>query len=90
EEVRTTTFYEAAGCDKCHNGYKGRVAIHEALFMSKAVKNLIFKSGKDIDEETLRNTAVKEGMLTLRAAGRERVKQGVSTLSEVAFATTDD
>jgi len=29
-------------------------------------------------------------MVTLRAAGRERVKQGLSTLAEVAQGTADD
>ncbi len=90
EEVKETVFYEAVGCKHCHGGYKGRVAIHEALFFSKEIRNLIFKTGKEIDEESIRNQAVKDGMLTLRAAGRERVKQGVSTLAEVAYATSED
>ncbi|MEJ2634403.1 MAG: GspE/PulE family protein [Calditrichia bacterium] len=90
EEIKSTVFYEAVGCSRCHGGYKGRVAIHEALYFSKEIRNLIFKTGKEIDEESIRNQAIQQGMLTLRAAGRERIKQGLSTLEEVAFATTDD
>ncbi|NIT61050.1 MAG: type II/IV secretion system protein, partial [Aliifodinibius sp.] len=75
-EVAKTTFYRAVGCDECNGGYKGRVAIHECLYFSKAVRKKIFKTGTDIDEEGLRELAIKEGMLTLRAAARERVKQG--------------
>lgn len=90
EEIKNTVFYEPVGCDLCHGGFKGRIAIHEALYISKEIKNLIFKTGRDIDEEAIRNQAIKQGMLTLRAAGRERIMQGVSTLEEVAFATSDD
>jgi type IV pilus assembly protein PilB len=90
EEIKNTVFYEAVGCDQCHGGYKGRVAIHEALYFSKEIRRLIFKTGKDIDEEAIREQAISEGMLTLRAAGRERIKQGLTTLEEVAHATAED
>ena len=90
EELEKITFYGAVGCSKCHGGYKGRIAIHETLFFSKEIRNLIFKAGKEIDEELIRQQALKEGMTTLRAAGRERVKQGVTTLEEIAQATTED
>ncbi len=90
EEIRTTTFYEAVGCNQCVKGYKGRAAIHEALFFSKAVRQAIFESGDDIDEERVRNIAISEGMLTLRASARERVKEGVTSVAEVIAATMSD
>lgn len=90
QEIRDTVFYEAVGCEHCNGGYKGRAAIHEALYFSKGIRDLIFKSGKNIDEESIRNLAVKEGMLTLRAAARERVKEGSTTLEEIAKATSSD
>ena len=89
-EISETVFYEAVGCDQCHGGFKGRAAIHEALYFSKAIRKLIFKTGKDIDEEAIREYAAKEGMQNLRAAGRARIKQGVSTLEEIASITTED
>lgn len=90
EEIRQTVFYEAVGCDACHNGYKGRIAIHETLYFTREIRNIIFKTGKEIDEETIRARAIKDGMLTLRAAGRERIKQGLTTMEEVAYATAED
>lgn len=89
EEVKNTTFYRAVGCDKCHGGYKGRLAIHECLYFSKAIRKMIFQTGTEIDEESIRQQAIKEGMLTLRAAARERVKKGLSTLEEVAKSTAE-
>ncbi len=90
EEIKNTVFYEPVGCDSCHGGYKGRAAIHEALYFSRDIRRMIFNTGKDINEEAIREQAVKDGMLTLRAAARERVKQGQTSLEEVASVTTDD
>lgn len=91
EEIETTTFYKAVGCEKCsETGYKGRSAIHEALFFSKELKQLILDAGDDIDENAIKNLAVSQGMLTLRGSGRERIKEGISTIEEIIAATIED
>jgi type IV pilus assembly protein PilB len=90
DEIRNTVIYEAVGCSACVKGYKGRIAIHEALFFSKAIRKAIFESGEEIDEECVRNIAISEGMLTLRASARERVKEGVTSVAEVIAATMSD
>ncbi|MEO1023822.1 MAG: ATPase, T2SS/T4P/T4SS family [Bacteroidota bacterium] len=91
EEIEATTFYKAVGCDKCSgSGYKGRAAIHEALFFSKGIKQLILDAGGDIDEGAIKDFAVNEGMLTLRGSGRERIKEGVTTIEEIIAITLED
>lgn len=90
KEIAETTFYRAVGCDACNAGYKGRIAIHECLYFSKPIRKMIFKTGKDIDEEAIKEQAISEGMLTLRAAARERVIQGLTTLEEIAKTTASD
>jgi type IV pilus assembly protein PilB len=90
EDLDTCTMYEAAGCDKCSGGYKGRAAIHEALYFTKQIRHLILKSGSDVDEEKVRDQAIKDGMWTLRRSGIERIKMGQTTLEEIASATTDE
>jgi len=90
EDLEAATIYEAAGCDKCSGGYKGRAAIHEALYFTKDIRKLIVAAGSEIDEEKVRNQAIKDGMWTLRRAGMERIKAGQTTLEEIASATTDD
>jgi len=89
-EIDSVTFYKNVGCEKCRNGYKGRVAIHEALFFDKNIKNIIFSSGDDVDEDQIRQQAVKNGMLTMRASGRERIKQGVTSIDEIIAITIED
>lgn len=87
EEIKTVTFYEAVGCANCAHGYKGRAAIHECLYFTTAIRHAIFESGDDIDEDQIRQIAIREGMLTLRASARERVKEGRSTIAEVVSTT---
>ncbi|MCC6397379.1 MAG: type II/IV secretion system protein [Bacteroidetes bacterium] len=90
EDLENHTIYEAEGCDKCNGGYKGRAAIHEALYFSREVRNIIAKSGESVDEDKVRDQAVRDGMWTLRRSGIERIKHGQTTLEEIASATTDD
>jgi len=90
EELRTHQFYKSTGCDKCNGGYKGRAAIHEALFFSKAIKNIILNAGDKVDENAIRDQAAKDGMWTLRRSGMERMKEGTTTLEEVVSTTTED
>jgi type IV pilus assembly protein PilB len=90
EEIATTTFYEPVGCPNCMGGFRGRSAIHESLYFSNAIRRSIFESGDEINEDLVRSIAISEGMLTLRASARERVKEGISCISEVIAATMAD
>ena len=90
-EWRDHTPYEAAGCDECNGaGYKGRMAIHETLYFTKEIRQLIVRSGSDVDEEKLRIQAKKDGSITLRDSGLEKVKMGLTTIEEVLSATTEE
>ncbi|MDP2036873.1 MAG: GspE/PulE family protein, partial [Ignavibacteria bacterium] len=83
--------YEQVGCDKCnHSGYKGRMAIHEALYFTKEIRRLIVHSGEDVDEEAIREQARKDGTLSLRDAGFQKAKQGFTSIPEVIGATMED
>ena len=90
-EWRDQTSYQAVGCDECGGScYKGRMAIHEALYFTKEIRQLIVKSGADVDEEKLRIQAKKDGSINLRESGFEKVKMGLTTIEEVLSATTED
>jgi type IV pilus assembly protein PilB len=90
EDVASHTFYSAVGCDKCGGGYKGRAAIHEALYFTKAIKDIILNAGEKVDENAIRAQASKDGMWTLRRSGMERMKEGTTTLEEVVSNTTEE
>ncbi len=89
-EWRNYTIYQAEGCEECSGtGYKGRLAIHEALYFTKDIRQLIVKSGVEVDEESLRIQARKDGTLTLREAGLEKVKMGLTSIEEVLAGTSE-
>ncbi|MGD1046460.1 MAG: GspE/PulE family protein [Bacteroidota bacterium] len=90
EDVATHTFYKAVGCEKCNGGYKGRAAIHEALYFTKAIKDIILNAGEKVDENAIREQATKDGMWTLRRSGMERMKEGTTTLEEIIATTSEE
>lgn len=90
DELKNNTFYEAVGCDKCNGGYKGRAAIHEALYFSKEVRTIILEAGEKVDENAIRDQAAKDGMWTLRRSGMERMKEGSTSIEEVIATTVEE
>ncbi len=90
EQVASHTFYKAVGCEKCNGGYKGRAAIHEALYFTKQIKDIVLNAGEKVDENAIREQASKDGMWTLRRSGMERMMEGVTTLEEVVSTTVEE
>ena len=81
--MRLPRVKRARGCRQCSNtGYKGRISIHEILPITKAVRNMI-TSGASVDE--IKDYAINEmGMVTLKQAALELVKDGTTTVQEMA------
>ncbi|MBF0112200.1 MAG: type IV-A pilus assembly ATPase PilB [Desulfamplus sp.] len=74
------------GCNHCNGtGYKGRVGLYELMEVTDEVGKAI---NSKLPEDQLRKIAVQEGMTTLRDAGLEKVRQGVTSLDEVLKKTT--
>ncbi len=90
EMLDVSTFYQPIGCEKCNQGWKGRCAIHEALYFTREIKQLIVSAGNEIDENAIRAQAEKDGVWTLRRAGMERMMEGVTTFEEILATTTED
>jgi len=81
------TIYKAVGCDKCTNGYKGRVGVFEILPVTEAIGQLIMEEGNAIQ---LKELAIKEGYYyDLRTAGLKKVKAGITSLEEINRITKD-
>jgi len=90
-EWKNYTIYKPHGCDICHgSGYKGRMAIHEALYFTKELRQIIVRSGTEVDEEKIRIQAKKDGTLNLRESGLEKVKLGLTSIEEVLSGTTEE
>ncbi|HPG40202.1 MAG TPA: GspE/PulE family protein [bacterium] len=89
QEIQTHTFYKPVGCDSCKKGYAGRVAIHEVLPFTVDIRKHILQSSDDLDEDAIRECALKYGMVSLRAAARKRVLDGRACMEEVVAATME-
>jgi type II secretory ATPase GspE/PulE/Tfp pilus assembly ATPase PilB-like protein len=75
------TLMRKVGCETCNgSGYKGRIAIHELLTSTEAVKTLI-RHKAPVDQ--LRLTCLAQGMRTLLMDGIQKVLHGVTDLAEI-------
>ena len=73
------------GCDRCNRtGYKGRVGLYEVMDVNEQLRELILVGASALE---LRRKAVEDGMLTLRMSGLRKVKEGLTTIEEVARET---
>jgi len=79
--VQKEKVWQAVGCDKCNEtGYKGRIAIVEAILITKAVEEAVVSNPSDRDIET---AATSQNILNMRQDGILKVLRGVSTLDEL-------
>jgi type IV pilus assembly protein PilB len=84
-DAQTVTAYKGIGCDRCNlTGYKGRIGLYEVLEVTEELRELILVGASGLE---LRRKAIDEGMITLRASGLRKVKEGVTTLEEVVRET---
>jgi len=79
-------FYRQQGCDKCINGYRGRLGLFEVLQMSDAIEDLAIKKAPAVDIE---RESAKAGMITLKQDGILKVLEGLTTLDEVLRETSE-
>ena len=84
EEIGQTTFYEPVGCEACTGGYRGRTAIHDSLAFTQAFRHFVTGYSAEVEEEELRQQAVLSGMFRFADSAKGRLKEGVTSLEEVA------
>ncbi|HEY0284787.1 MAG TPA: type IV-A pilus assembly ATPase PilB [Vicinamibacterales bacterium] len=85
EDAKAVVPKKGAGCGKCNNsGYKGRVGLYEVMDITDELRELVLVGASGLE---LRRKAIEEGMLTLRMSGLRKVKDGLTTIEEVARET---
>ncbi len=74
--------YEPVGCRRCGgNGYRGRVGLYEVMKMSPEIQTLALERSP---AEAIRDVAVRQGMTRLRDDGLQKVRQGRTSIAEIA------
>jgi type IV pilus assembly protein PilB len=85
EESKTVKIFKGKGCAVCNGtGYKGRAGLYEVMEVDDEIRELILIGASAVE---LKKKAIERGMITLRRSGLVKVKEGVSTLEEVARET---
>lgn len=73
--------FRAQGCEKCRGtGYRGRLAIHELLPFSETIQAAV-TAGEKL--RVIEETAIREGMVSLRRDGIQKALAGQTTLEEI-------
>ena len=74
------------GCKQCNNGYKGRVGIFQVMEVSETMGRIIMEGGNAMQ---IADQAAEEGVIDLRQAGLNKVREGVTSLDEVNRVTIE-
>jgi type IV pilus assembly protein PilB len=80
------TIYEAGGCDSCNEGYKGRVGIYQVMPMLEDIQKIILQGGNALQ---ISEVAKAAGVNDLRASALLKVKQGLTSLTEIDRVTKE-
>jgi len=74
-------FHYGAGCNFCADtGYLGRTGIFETLMVSDSIRQMIIE---ERNSNEIRDKAIEEGMATMMHDGMLKVKEGITTPTEV-------
>ncbi len=85
QEARSMSLFRGRGCDRCSGtGYKGRVGLYEVMEIDDEVRELILSGATAFE---LRQKAMERGMISLRASGMQKIRDGVTSLEEVVRET---
>lgn len=72
--------YEPRGCEYCHQGYAGRIAIHEVLLINQEIRDAIVRNAP---KPELRKLVYKSGTITMLQDGLAKVVSGETTFEEI-------
>ena len=78
EEIK---LFEPCGCEQCrYTGYKGRIAVYEILVLNDTLKDMI---ASEEPLSKIENTALEQGLHTLKMSVIRQIKAGVTTVEEM-------
>ena len=86
ELLEGATIMRAVGCDKCKDGFKGRVGVYEVVRITREIASLIMSDANSI---TIATQAREHGFADLRSSALRKCAQGLISLEEVNRVTID-
>ncbi len=87
KNMNTSKFYKGTGCTFCSkSGYQGRIGIFEVLVVNETIIKMILEHASS---GSIEQTAVSNGMTTMKQDGYMKVLEGVTTMEEVLRVAQD-
>ena len=80
------TIFGPVGCKSCNDGYKGRQGIFQVMEVSETMGKIIMEGGNAMQ---ITEQAANEGVIDLRRAGLNKVKEGITSLEEINRVTIE-
>ncbi len=74
------TLFRAAGCDKCNEGYKGRIGIYEAFIMTPDINTII---NNNPSEYEIKEATSSQGLTTLAEDSILKLLNGETSYDEL-------
>ncbi|MBT8131748.1 MAG: type IV-A pilus assembly ATPase PilB [Gammaproteobacteria bacterium] len=80
------TVFGPVGCNRCNDGYKGRLGIYQVMPVTESIERIIMAGGNSLQ---IAEQAADEGVWDLRRAGLQKVVDGITSLEEINRVTVD-
>ncbi|HPL54683.1 MAG TPA: GspE/PulE family protein [Bacillota bacterium] len=80
ENGRELKLYKAKGCNKCIRGYRGRIPIHEVMYLDENIRKLIDRRSSTNE---IKKQAMSGGMTTLKDSVNRIAIEGITSMEEV-------
>jgi type IV pilus assembly protein PilB len=71
---------EPVGCDKCHQGYKGRIGVFEAIYTDENLEKIM---PNNPSEREIKKIGNMQHTLNMKEDGVIKVMNGVTSLAEL-------
>jgi type IV pilus assembly protein PilB len=85
DEAPKLKLVKGRGCANCNNtGYRGRVGLFEVMEITDDIRELILSGASAME---LKRKAIEEGMISLRASGLQKLRDGATSVEEVVRET---
>ncbi len=78
--------YEAGGCPDCTEGYKGRTGLYQVMPMTDEIAAIVLAGG---NSQQIAEAAQRSGVRDLRQSALMKVKNGITSLTEINRVTKD-
>lgn len=86
--LQANELFEGKGCEKCNQtGYRGRIGIYEFLLIHDEIHDMILNK---TSSNHIKEKARSLGMTTLRGDGWQKVKEGITSVSEIYRVTLEE